>query len=68
MPRGVGGQLRALGQPAPARDALVRDVAEEQSVAAPHRPLGEGEAAGDALDGGVGCDEIVQAGVVHFQR
>ena len=29
-PRGVGGQLRALRQAAPAHDTLVRNVAEEQ--------------------------------------
>jgi hypothetical protein len=50
---GVGRQLRALRQPAPARDALVRDVAEEEIGAAPHRPFGEPEPARDAIDGGV---------------
>jgi hypothetical protein len=65
---GVRGQLRALGQAAPAGDTLVRDVAEEEATAAPYRPFRERKPAGHALDGCVGSDEIVQARVLHFQR
>ena len=65
---GVGGQLRPFGQPPPAHDALVGDVAEEQGARAPHGALGEGQSAGDALDGRVRRDEIVQASIARFQR
>src|SRR5262249_19218062 len=68
VPPRVRGQLRPLGQAAPARDALVRDIAEEQGAGAPHRPLREGEPACHAFDGRIGGDEIVQRAVTHFQN
>src|SRR5262249_5746967 len=64
----IGGELGPLGQPAPPRDALVRNIAEEQTAAPPYRSLREPQAAGYPLDGGVRVDEIVETGVVGFQR
>src|SRR5216117_3371836 len=61
------GQLRSFGQPPPACDALVRNVAEEQLAATPHRSLGESKAAGEAVDGSVRGDEIVQARIANFE-
>ena len=66
--RGIGGQLRALRQAAPAHDPLIRNVAEEQGGTTPHWPFGKPQAASDALDGGVGGNEIVESRVVHFER
>src|SRR5215813_7016613 len=39
VPRGVGRQLRALRQAAPAHDTLVGNIAEEQGGPTPHRPF-----------------------------
>src|SRR5262249_48035446 len=57
----------ALGQPPPPRDALVRDVAEQERAVSPHRSFGEPQSAGDALDRRVGGDQRVQARIAGFQ-
>src|SRR3712207_8728387 len=56
------------GQAAVADDPVVRDVAEEQVVAVPDRPLGEGEAGRDQLDGGVLGDEAAKGGIVRSEE
>ena len=56
-----GREFGAFGQLAPAADAVVGNVAEQQVVAAPDGPLGESEAAGDAFQVGARLDQLGEA-------
>jgi hypothetical protein len=65
-PRGIGGQLRALRQPAPAYNTFIGNIAKEQVCTAPYRAFRKPQPAGDALDGGVGGNQIMQSRVIDF--
>jgi hypothetical protein len=47
---------------------LFLDVAEEQLVASPDRPLGEREATRDLLGHGVLRDQVVKRGGLHLEQ
>src|SRR5207247_1435331 len=59
--------LWAFAQLPPPYDAVVANIAEEQLIAMPDRPLGKGEAARNPLNRGCFRDQLVKRGAPHIE-